>query len=272
MKRRQNMKLNGAERAWLPWLGKTGKLAMGWSYLLNCRDYPTVERTFEGIAATRVDILKLWTETQWKRLAKMATLLAPELHDEANLALLHRSQSAAKDFSELFLIDAQGKVLLSTWEAHAGKQDLAPKAVQAGLKECFLHGPYNDTLTEAIGPSTSKFHDEVTLMFYQPVTRDGKTVGCVCGRVPNDVIGDLIQREAGHVFRESGDNYLFMVESHFDPSITPGTALSRSRFEDNAFSYGDNLKQGVPTKWGTVQVIKHTEFELRFTETIVKKH
>ncbi|GAL21102.1 methyl-accepting chemotaxis sensory transducer [Vibrio maritimus] len=84
--------------------------------------------------------------------------------------------------------------------------------------------------------------------------------------MPNDVLGDLIQREAGHIYSESGDNYLFMVESTFDPSIAQGVALSRSRFEDNTFSHGENLKQGVQTDWGTVKIQKHTEFEVVFND------
>jgi methyl-accepting chemotaxis protein len=79
-------------------------------------------------------------------------------------------------------------------------------------------------------------------------------------------MGDLIQREAGHVYSESGDNYIFMVESTLNPSISPGTALSRSRFEDNTFSHGENLKSGVNTQWGMVKVKDHTEFEIRFTD------
>ncbi|MBV0932725.1 methyl-accepting chemotaxis protein [Marinobacterium weihaiense] len=80
------------------------------------------------------------------------------------------------------------------------------------------------------------------------------------------MLGDLIQREAGHVYPESGDNYLFMVESRFDPAIAPGTALSRSRFEDDTFSHGENLKSGIHTRWGRVKVMRHTELELRFTD------
>ena len=76
----------------------------------------------------------------------------------------------------------------------------------------------------------------------------------------------MIQREAGHVYPESGDNYLFMVDSRFDSRIQPGTALSRSRFEDATFSHGENLKSGVHTRWGTVRVQQHTELELRFTD------
>lgn len=168
--------------------------------------------------------------------------------------------------SELFVIDDSGKVTASTCPDRTGKRDLPAAAVSAGLKQPFLHGPYEDAATLAIKASSSKFHDEVTLMFYHPILKDGKYIGCVCGRVPNDVMGDLIQREAGHIFQESGDNYLFMVNSRFDQSIQPGTALSRSRFEDHTFSLGDNLKQGIPTDWGTVRVQCHTELELRFTD------
>jgi hypothetical protein len=89
---------------------------------------------------------------------------------------------------------------------------------------------------------------------------------CLCARLPNDVVGDLIQREAGHIFHESGDNYLFMVQARFDPAIAPGTALSRSCFEDRTFSGGDNLKDGVKTAYGVVRVQQHTELELIFND------
>ena len=57
-----------------------------------------------------------------------------------------------------------------------------------------------------------------------------------------------------------------MVEPVFDRSITPGVALSRSRFEDRSFSLGDNLKDGVQTGYGIVRVTEHTEFELVFND------
>ena len=34
------MPLSAAERRWLPWLGRTGKLALGWSCWLNRGTYP----------------------------------------------------------------------------------------------------------------------------------------------------------------------------------------------------------------------------------------
>ena len=103
-------------------------------------------------------------------------------------------------------------------------------------------------------------------MFYQPVLRDGVRVATLAARIPNDVLGDLIQREAGHIFHESGDNYLFMVKSVLDPTLEPGVALSRSRFEDRTFSLGDNLKDGVQTAYGEVRVREQTELELKFND------
>jgi methyl-accepting chemotaxis protein len=180
--------------------------------------------------------------------------------------LLVEKKRQAPDFSELYVVDRTGRILASTHTSRIGRSDASPKALERGLGAPFLLGPYVDPETEAIGASTSKFHDEVTLMFYQPIIQDGKAVGCLCGRVPNDVMSDLIQREAGHVYPDSGDNYLFMADSRFDPGVTPGTALSRSRFEDGAFTLGDNLKQGVRTNYGTVRVARHTELELVFND------
>jgi len=259
------MNLSTQEKCWLPWFGKTGALAMRWATFINRRRYAVLEQTFEGIAATRVNILTSWAQQQWAFLEGVSAELIRELPQPSSL-LLQAKLTQAPDFSELFVIDTQGRVLVSSLPSRKGKQDLLPRAVASGLQGRFLHGPYIDQTTLDIGPSSSRFHDAVTLMFYLPLQSQGNVVGCLCGRVPNDVLGDLIQREAGHIFIESGDNYLFMVKSAFDPSIRPGTALSRSRFEDSTFSLGDNLKQGVRTAFGLVRVRRHTELELIFTD------
>ncbi|MDY0265696.1 MAG: methyl-accepting chemotaxis protein, partial [Sulfurospirillum cavolei] len=89
-------------------------------------------------------------------------------------------------------------------------------------------------------------------------------------RVSNDTLSDLIQREAGHIFKESGDNYLFMIKPYFNKNIKTGTALSRSRFEDATFSFGENLKEGVHTEQGIILIQKHTEFEIVFNDPATK--
>ncbi|AEV25492.1 MULTISPECIES: methyl-accepting chemotaxis protein [Azospira] len=260
-----SMSLSSREKGWLPLGGKTGKIAMGWATYLNRDRYPVLEQAFEGFASTRVRILQSWAEQCWHHLETLAGDLQA-LHPQRPRSLFQEKKSFARDFSELFLIDSNGVVLESTQGSRVGARDLPARAVAAGLQGRFLHGPYVDPVTKVLGPSSSRFHDAVTLMFYLPINVAGEFAGAVCGRVPNDVVGDLIQREAGHIFRDSGDNYLFMVKAEFDPSIQPGTALSRSRFEDATFSLGDNLKQGVRTDYGTVRVREHTELELVFND------
>lgn len=259
------MKRSAAEQSWLPWFGKNGKLALRWATLINRRRYPVQEQTFEGISTTRVQLLTNWANAQWGLLDAMLEEIQREL-PAPSTALMQGLLTRMKDFSELFVIDADGNVICSSQATRPVRYNLSPKAIGTGLQQRLLHGPYIDPLTKEFGVSSSKFHDAVTLMFYLPIKRDNKALGCLCGRVPNDVLGDLIQREAGHVFVESGDNYIFMVKPVFDPGVKPGTALSRSRFEDSTFSLGDNLKQGVRTDYGIVKIKQHTELELVFND------
>lgn len=259
------MNLTTTEKRWLPWFGSTGKIAMRLACFANRSRIDELEQTFESIAQTRVKLLETWTLNQWRFLEDAAFYLSSKTQDEQAEALdllLKRS----KDFTELFLVDSTGVTICSSYREHNGQKLTVLKALELGQVRPFLHGPYVDQRTLTIGASSSKFHDAVTLMFYQPLDASQPNSPVLCGRVPNDVLGDLIQREAGHIYSESGDNYLFMVESKFDPTITQGVALSRSRFEDNTFSHGENLKQGVQTDWGTVQIRHHTEFEVVFND------
>ncbi|KAA1174920.1 methyl-accepting chemotaxis protein [Marinobacter salinexigens] len=259
------MNLTDKERGWLPIWGSTGKLAMGWSCFLNRKMYSTNEQIFESVARTRRDGLVAWAEHKWVFMESLAARINGQ-DESAVCEVVRASGGRLREISELFVIDQDGVVLESTARNRQGKCDLPRSAVEKGLQGRFLHGPYRDPVTQELGATTSRFHDAVTLMFYQPVTLDGNRSAAICARIPNDVMSDLIQREAGHVFEESGDNYIFMIESRFDSTILPGTALSRSRFEDATFSHGDNLKDGIRTGFGTVGVREHTEFEIRFTD------
>ncbi|QIA66080.1 methyl-accepting chemotaxis protein [Vibrio astriarenae] len=259
------MNLSHQERHWLKWFGSTGKLAMRKACFLNRSRTKELEQTFDSIAHTRVQLLKTWVSNQWHFLEDAALYVASRDNQQTNMTLdqlLKRGQ----DFSELLVVDSDGITTHSSYSPHIGQRVIDDKAFKSGLSERYLHGPFVDKRSLNIGPSSSSFHDEVTLMFYVPFTNKEGNSGCLIGRIPNDVIGDLIQREAGHIYSESGDNYLFMVNSIHDPSIQPGIALSRSRFEDNTFSHGENLKQGVSTDWGSVRIQRHTEFEIRFTD------
>lgn len=265
--RSHEMALTGPERSWLPWFGAAGKFTMGWACWINDNRYAQLEEIFDSLADTRMRLLQQWCDNQWTTLESISRDLE-HASSPATGSVLQKLMRKIPDASELFVLDAQGQPLLSSTTLDPSLM-VDKKALHAGLGKPFLHGPYIDPRTKALGPSTSSFHDAVTLMFYQPLQHQGQAC-CLCARGPNDVLGDLIQREAGHIYQESGDNYIFMVESQFDPTIEPGRALSRSRFEDSTFSHGGNLKEGIATQWGTVSVREHTEFEVRFTDPATK--
>ncbi|WP_264875987.1 methyl-accepting chemotaxis protein [Vibrio agarivorans] len=259
------MDLTLQERHWLKWFGRTGKIAMRKACFFNRNRTKELEQTFDSIAHTRVQLLKTWVNNQWHFLEDAALYLSSRREDQTQ-ETLQQLLKRGQDFSELFITDQQGTTIHSSFSRHIGQVIVDDKAHTHGQQKRYLHGPFVDPRSLEVGASSSSFHDEVTLMFYVPFTRSNGEQGCLVGRIPNDVISDLIQREAGHIYSESGDNYLFMVKSNHDPSIQPGIALSRSRFEDNTFSHGENLKQGVSTDWGSVKIQRHTEFEIRFTD------
>ncbi|MZQ84843.1 methyl-accepting chemotaxis protein [Paenibacillus sp. 5J-6] len=265
------------------WLGYRKGLPLWWSYRLNRHLKEDVEHIFEGIAQTRIEILRSWVETYWSHLDRLHAMLSESASISASVssqiskdpAVIQKMLAAAlksgADFSEVFILNERAAVIYSTYDAHIGKTYVAGSGLMKGLEETrrggkCLFGPFTDPLTLQIGPSTSPFHDAMTMAFIFPLMKNGEWQGAICGRVPNDVLGDLIQRESGHVYPDSGDNYLFMAKPVLNKQIAPGTALSRSRFEDLTFTHGDNLKDGVRTDFGIVGVKEHTELELIFTD------
>lgn len=255
------------------WLNFKEGFPLWWSYKINKSTKRQKEEVFKSIAKTRVNLLQDWAKDRWVSLDSRAEEI---LHVKPELinTYLEESKNKSTYFTELFIFNQKIEVLASSFKQHigssyAGKAPIYEKAVttvwQTGKP--LLYGPFIDPLTLTLGPRTSKFHDEVTLLFLQPVFNNGELQFVLAARVPNDAISDLIQREAGHIYEDSGDNYLFMTKSNLDSSIQPGTALSRSRFEDEAFTLGENLKSGVDTKhWGVVKINRHTEFEIRFSD------
>ena len=247
-------------------------------YLLNPGLKEETERVFEGIASGRVRELNNWFEDKWLQLELVKDSIHNQFergealdYQKLNTMLIEK-QEQFKEFSELFIVNEMGDVNISSASRQRGKNvKSTPYFNKAIAGENYMYGPYVDSDTLEVGNCHSKFFDEVTLMFalpmYNAVT---KRKSVLCGRIPNDVMSDVIQEEDTHVFKESGDNYLFMVKTSRD--IKRGTAISRSRFEDNTFSLGDNLKDGIRTKkWGKVQIQKHTEFEIIFNDPATQR-
>lgn len=258
------------------WLDFKEGLPLWQSYTLNKKTKAAKEETFESIAKTRVNLLKTWTMDRWVSLDSRAEeVIRYDEHNEQLTSFLQHSKNRSSYFTELFLINENSEVFASSFSKHVSKCYTASstpvyhKAIQTVWQtgKPLLYGPFIDELTLQIGPRSSKFHDAVTLLFLQPIFKQQQLAYIMAARVPNDVISDLIQREAGHIYQDSGDNYIFMTQSNLDPTIQEGVALSRSRFEDETFSLGENLKSGINTKhWGVVKIKHHTEFEIRFTD------
>lgn len=258
------------------WLNFREGLPLWWSYTLNKKTKNRKQEIFESIAKTRVNLLTAWTNDRWTSLDTRAVEVMRHDENPQQLAsFLQQSKNQSTYFTELFLLNEQGEVFASSYSQHIGtcyyssKTQIYQKALQHvwHTNQPLLYGPFEDTMTLTIGPRSSKFHDEVTLLFLQPIFKEQQLAYIMAARVPNDVISDLIQREAGHIYQDSGDNYIFMITSNLDPTVGQGVALSRSRFEDETFSLGENLKAGVHTKsWGKVQIKRHTEFELCFKD------
>jgi len=263
----------------LRWTSIKEKVNLWWNYQLNKKTLKMKEEVFVSIAKTRVDLLTSWANDRWLSLENRAQVIIQTPPSLLN-PFLEESKEKSTYFTELFLVNEKFIVFASSYIDHIGQKydtlhnPMLKKAIHQVIttKQPLLYGPFIDPLTEKIGARSSRFHDAVTLLFLQPVLDHEQLHSVLVARVPNDVLGDLIQREAGHIYPLSGDNYLFMASSKFDASISAGVALSRSRFEDGTFAPGANLKSGIETKHGhKVEVSNHTELELLFINPATKK-
>jgi hypothetical protein len=185
------------------------------SYLINRKLKAHSEKILEGIAKGRKKALDIWFKDKWTELGIVNDTIHSYLDENYNnfnelSSILKDKKERFKDFSEFFIINEEGKVIISTYERSIGK-DLSsyPYYIKSLQGHPLMYGPYIDKDTLEIGECNSKFFDEVTLMFSIPVKNRilGKKY-ILCGRIPNDVMSDVIQEEDTHVYKESGDNYL----------------------------------------------------------------
>lgn len=236
-------------------------------YALNRNIKSQSEKVFEGISKGRKKALDNWFRDIWIQMENTSNIIKNvegdynKLLDELNAKL-----NQYENFCEFLILDNNGVVVSATCKKHIGLNMSDYPNYKKGMKdENFMYGPYEDKNTLDIDLSKKNFSDEVTLMFSTSYINFSGDKRILLGRVLNDDMSNVIQDEDTHIYKDSGDNYLFMVKTN--RNILPGTAISRSRFEDNTFTKGENLKDGVRTaKWGLVKIKKHTEFEIRFTD------
>ncbi len=236
-------------------------------YLLNRNLREHSEKVFEGISNGRKKALENWFNDKWAQLENIKnSLVTLDDDDEIVNDYLVENVKKHEDFCEIFVLDENGIVSVSSCKEHIGLNMSDLPNFAAGLEDRpLMYGPYIDKLTLDTDIKGKKFADEVTLMFSSRCKNHTGQTRILCCRTLNDDMSNVIQDEDTHIYKDSGDNYLFMVKSN--RGIKPGTAISRSRFEDNTFTLGDNLKDGVRTRhWGTVKIKEHTEFEIIFND------
>jgi methyl-accepting chemotaxis protein len=236
-------------------------------YLLNRNLKEHSEKVFEGISNGRKKALDNWFNDKWAQLENIKnSLVALEDNNQVICRYLEETVKKYEDFCEIFILDEKGTVSVSSCQKHIGLDMSDLPNLAAGLEgRSLMYGPYIDRRTLDTDISNKKFADDVTLMFSSKCKNHNEETRILCCRSLNDDMSNVIQDEDTHIYKDSGDNYLFMVKSN--RGIKQGTAISRSRFEDNTFTLGDNLKDGVKTKkWGTVKIKEHTEFEIIFTD------
>lgn len=240
-------------------------------YLQNRSMKPHLESMFTGISNSRKKALDNWFHDQWLKIDALVKALQSNSDDNAKTEeLLQETVAQGNDFLEAFILDSTGSVILSSFASHRNLDySQLPNYIKGMNNEAYMYGPFSDHYTLDIPINDKIFADEVTLIFSQPyLTTDETRIFCV--RILNDDMSNIIQEEKSHVFKETGDNYLFMIKN--SRGVPAGTAISRSRFEDKTFTLGDNLKDGIRTKrWGTVKIKAHTEFEICFTDPATGK-
>lgn len=238
-------------------------------WIRNKNMLSAVEIAFDGIAQTRKRIMIEWVNEVWREVENTALLLSEEESDTQ--AIVQEQEKLSESILEYYVVDSTKKILYSSSVRPLKEYRYDETCFCEAIDHTFLtssqllFGPYIDNDTLQFKAKSSSFHDRVTLSFMKHFSFNSQNYVLVA-RISNDTLSDLIQREAGHIFKESGDNYLFMIEPYFNKNIKTGTALSRSRFEDNTFSFGENLKDGVHTEHGTIFIKNHTEFEIIFND------
>ncbi|ROR23445.1 methyl-accepting chemotaxis protein [Mobilisporobacter senegalensis] len=235
-------------------------------YLMNRNMKSRAESIFEGISNGRKKALDNWFEDQWIKIDFIKkSLISSEESKEVLNDILIEAKKNYSTFIEIFVMDEKGDIIASSFPKHIGDNMNVFPNFQKGIEgKNYMYGPYCDKKTLDLDLSYKLFYDEVTLLFSSPYTINDNTK-ILCVRVLNDDMSNVIQEEDTHVYKDSGDNYLFMIENN--RGMKAGTAISRSRFEDRTFTLGDNLKDGIKTKkWGEVKIEAHTEFEIVFND------
>jgi signal transduction histidine kinase len=121
-------------------------------------------------------------------------------------------------FSELFLMDVGGKVILSTNTAHENEKHTIYDYFIEGSKGLYIQQP-----------SYSLSQGEMTVVISSPVMSNGSVVGVIAGRASLQSLNDIMKERAG--LGETGETYLvgsnhrLLTELHYKSYAVPETYI-----------------------------------------------
>lgn len=108
---------------------------------------------------------------------------------------LRRVIARTQKFEVLFLVNAQGQVILSTDAAQVGQNDSGAPYFQAGLKGNFITSPFYSTVLR-----------RSMVIVAQPVVVQGQAVGVLAGRANLDRLNAIMEERSG--LGDTGETYL----------------------------------------------------------------
>lgn len=139
-------------------------------------------------------------------------------------------QVVGHDFEELFLINLQGEVILSTEAAQEGKDYSRQAFFQEGLKKDYIQPPF-------YSPSL----DRTSLVIVHPLADEqGRTWGVLAGRASMAKLSEIMQERTG--LGETGETYLVGANNALltEARFTEDMRYVRTQGTDNAIKNRNN--------------------------------
>src|SRR5579859_775963 len=151
----------------------------------------------------------------------LQSLQGGEQQTAANQTLsqfLAEQYKAQTDFTEFFLYDMQGKILVSTADRQVGKIVTAEPYYKASLANSYVQPPYYE-----VGAG------DLNMMVSSPIANaQGDTVGVLAGRLNLDTLSAIMTQRSG--LGNTGETYLVSLESNYlvTASRFPGYPLTQA--------------------------------------------
>ncbi len=157
------------------------------------------------------------TDCSYERIWVVVSLARDDLYYSFyNHAVRNRLQAFAAQtslFEEIFLVDARGRVVLSTDRAAEGRDVSREEFFQQGLEKPFASLPFSPASTEAA--------DRASVFVAQPIVEDGQVVGVITGRARADTLIEILHERTG--LGRTGKAYMVDSDGDFVAGALPAS-------------------------------------------------